>query len=130
MRTDDRLGTFEDVAAAAGGLRPILEALRGLVETVHADALETASRRELTVSWGFPGGKMRAGYAYARAFTAHVNLGFLQGAHLPDPGGLLDGTGKALRHVKLRTPEQALAPAVRTLLVAARDERRAALSPN
>ena len=129
MRIDDRLGSFEEVAAAAGGHRPILEALRGLVEELHPDATETASRREQTVSWGFPGGKMRAAYAYARAFKAHVNLGFFQGAHLPDPEGLLEGTGKTLRHIRLRMPEEALAPAIRTLLIAACDERRAALTP-
>lgn len=127
MRIDDRLGRFEEVTAAAGGLAPVLTALRGLVEELHPDAVETASRREGTVTWGFPGGKMTAAYAYARAFGAHVNLGFFRGTHLPDPEGLLEGTGKALRHVRLRMPEEALAPAVRSLLIAARDERRAAL---
>ncbi len=127
MQIDDRLGTFEEVAAEAGGLAPVLTALRGLVEELHPDAVETASRKEGTVTWGYPGGKMAAGYAYARAFRAHVNLGFLRGVALPDPEGLLEGTGKALRHIKLRMPEEALAPAVRALMIAARDERRAAL---
>ena len=127
MQIDDRLGSFEEVVAGAGGLAPVLTALRGLVEELHPDAVESASRKEQTVTWGFPGGKMTAGYAYARAFRGHVNLGFFQGVHLPDPEGLLEGTGKALRHVKLRMPEEALAPAVRALLTAARDERRAAL---
>lgn len=127
MRIDDRLGRFEEVVAGAGGLAPILTALRGLVEELHPDAVESASRREQTVSWGFAGGKMKAGYACARAFAAHGNLGFFHGVHLPDPEALLQGTGKALRHVKLRTPEEALSPTVRALLTAARDERRAAL---
>ncbi len=130
MRIDDRLGTFEEVAAAAGGFAPVLSALRGLVEELHPDAVEGASRKEGTVTWGFEGGKMKAGYAYARAFKAHVNLGFFQGVHLPDPEGLLEGTGKTLRHVKLRLPEEALAPAIRDLMIAARDERRAALDLN
>ena len=128
MEIDDRLGRFEEVVAAAGGLAPILTALRGLVEELHPDAVETASRREQTVTWGFPGGKMTAGYAYARAFRAHVNLGFFQGVSLPDPEGMLEGSGKALRHVKLHTPEEALAPAVRALMIAARDARAAALN--
>jgi len=130
MQIDDRLGSFAEVAAAAGGHAPILTAIRGLVEDLHPDAVETASRKEQTVTWGFGGGKMAAGYAYARAFKAHVNLGFFQGAHLPDPAGLLEGTGKTLRHVKLRLPSEALAPAIRDLLIAARDERRAALTLN
>lgn len=36
---------------------------------------------------------------------AHVNLHFYKGASLPDPGGLLEGSGKALRHVKVTKPE-------------------------
>ena len=44
-----------------------------------------------------------AAFAYVNAFTAHVNVGFFRGAELPDPHGLLEGTGKFMRHVKLRT---------------------------
>jgi hypothetical protein len=130
MRIDDRLGTFEEVVAEAGGRAPILTAARGVVDELHPDAVETVSRKEQTVTWGYEGGKMKAGNAYVRAFKAHVNLGFFQGAHLPDPKGLLAGTGKTLRHVKLLTPEEALAPAIRDLMIAARDERRATLNLN
>ena len=41
-------------------------------------------------------------FAYVGAFTKHVNVGFFMGAFLPDPQGLLEGTGKRMRHVKLR----------------------------
>ena len=43
-----------------------------------------------------------AAFGYVNAFTAHVNVGFFQGSVLPDPGRLLQGTGKFMRHVKLR----------------------------
>ena len=42
------------------------------------------------------------GFAYVAVFTAHVNLGFFHGAELEDPCGILQGTGKFMRHVKLR----------------------------
>jgi hypothetical protein len=45
-------------------------------------------------------------FAYVNVFTSHVNVGFFQGASLPDPTGLLLGAGKFMRHVKLR-PETA-----------------------
>ncbi len=45
-------------------------------------------------------------FAYVNVFTSHVNVGFFQGASLPDPARLLQGTGKFMRHVKLR-PETA-----------------------
>ena len=41
-------------------------------------------------------------FAYVNAFTAHVNVGFFHGSALPDPQGLLSGSGKYMRHVKLR----------------------------
>jgi hypothetical protein len=43
-----------------------------------------------------------APFAYVNVFTSHVNVGFFQGAALPDPARLLQGTGKFMRHVKLR----------------------------
>ena len=43
-----------------------------------------------------------AAFAYVNVFTAHVNVGFFLGAHLADPAGLLEGTGRNMRHVKLR----------------------------
>jgi hypothetical protein len=43
-----------------------------------------------------------APFGYVNVFTSHVNVGFFQGASLPDPAGLLQGGGKFMRHVKLR----------------------------
>lgn len=44
----------------------------------------------------------QAAFAYVAVFKAHVNVGFFNGAALPDPAGLLVGEGKHMRHVKLR----------------------------
>lgn len=41
-------------------------------------------------------------FAYVNVFTAHVNVGFFRGASLADPAGMLEGTGKYMRHVKVR----------------------------
>ena len=46
-----------------------------------------------------------AAFAYVNAFKAHVNVGFFRGAEIADPERLLEGTGKFMRHVKLR-PER------------------------
>jgi hypothetical protein len=46
-------------------------------------------------------------FAYVNAFSAHASVGFFQGATLPDPASLLEGSGKRMRHVKLR-PGQAV----------------------
>lgn len=41
-------------------------------------------------------------FGYVDTFTSHVNIGFYNGAFLEDPASLLEGTGKRMRHVKLR----------------------------
>ena len=43
-----------------------------------------------------------APFGYVNAFRAHVNVGFFVGAELDDPMGLLKGSGKRMRHVKVR----------------------------
>ncbi|MGB7174597.1 MAG: DUF1801 domain-containing protein [Candidatus Acidiferrales bacterium] len=60
-----------------------------------------------------------APFGYVNAFTAHVNVGFFQGATLPDPDGLLQGAGKFMRHVKLRPGTPTNAAALSRLIEAA-----------
>jgi hypothetical protein len=55
-------------------------------------------------------------FAYVNRFTAHVNVGFFQGASLPDPNHLLQGAGKAMRHVKLKPGDLPDAAALTTLI--------------
>ena len=43
-----------------------------------------------------------APFGYVNVFSAHVNVGFFQGAGLADPAGMLQGNGRFMRHVKLR----------------------------
>ena len=43
-----------------------------------------------------------APFGYVNVFRSHVNVGFFHGAALPDPARMLEGTGKRMRHVKLR----------------------------
>ena len=57
-----------------------------------------------------------AAFAYVHAFRAHVNVGFFRGAELPDPRGLLEGTGRMMRHVKLRPAEDIDATALTGLI--------------
>ncbi len=65
-----------------------------------------------------------AAFAYVAAFSAHVNVGFFQGASLPDPAGLLEGSGKRMRHVKLRWGEPVNAAAMNGLIAAAYSDMR------
>jgi len=60
-----------------------------------------------------------AAFAYANAFTAHVNVGFFRGAELADPDGLLEGSGRFMRHVKLRPGQPVDEAALQRLVQAA-----------
>jgi hypothetical protein len=66
-----------------------------------------------------------AAFRYVNVFTSHVNVGFFQGASLPDPARLLQGTGKFMRHVKLKLGTAANAAALRSLIEAAYSDVKA-----
>jgi len=66
-----------------------------------------------------------AAFGYVNVFTSHVNVGFFQGASLPDPARLLQGTGKFMRHVKLKPGTGANAAALRKLIEAAYSDIKA-----
>lgn len=68
-----------------------------------------------------------AGFAYVNVFTAHVNVAFFRGASLADPAKLLQGTGRFMRHVKLRPGEPTDAVALDALIVAAYRDMKARL---
>ena len=71
-----------------------------------------------------------AAFGYTNSFTAHVNVGFFQGATLPDPAGLLQGAGKYMRHVKLRPGAPLETAALETLITAAYLDIRRRSSPS
>src|SRR6185436_1886944 len=73
-----------------------------------------------------------AAFGYVNVFTAHVNVGFFRGAELSDPHGLLEGTGRFMRHVKLRPGVRRDTTALTYLIAAAHadmQERVQAESP-
>jgi hypothetical protein len=60
-----------------------------------------------------------APFGYVNVFAAHVNVGFFHGAALPDPARFLQGTGKFMRHVKLKPGTPTNAAALSSLINAA-----------
>jgi hypothetical protein len=60
-----------------------------------------------------------APFAYVNVFAAHMNVGFFHGNALPDPGRLLQGSGKFMRHIKLKASASANPAAVEKLITAA-----------
>lgn len=127
MVKNDTHGTFEDILAVADGeLGEMCTFLRKLVGSLHKQFVEIAWPTQKIVSYGVGPKKMTEHYVYVAVFKSRVNLGFYNGASLPDPEGLLEGTGKSLRHVKLSELAACKTKAVKDLVRAAIADRKAA----
>ena len=93
--------------------RDIVDALRGMIAGLAPDAHEIIYHDAL----GY--GPTDSGFdriLYISAFKDHINLGFFYGAGLPDPHALLTGSGKQMRHVKIRSAESMPRAALTQLL--------------
>jgi hypothetical protein len=65
-----------------------------------------------------------AAFGYVNVFKKHVNIGFYNGAALPDPQSLLEGSGKRMRHLKVKLGEDVDARAVSALIKSAYKEMK------
>ena len=107
--------------------RASAEAIRSLIRRLDPQVIEIVWPQQGTVGWGVGPKKMTEHYAYLAVHLSRVNLGFYRGASLPDPAGLLTGTGKAMRHIPIAGPEEVGRTEIAELLKAARAEREVAL---
>lgn len=118
-------GTFVDLLAGVDpDLAAIARRLRAMIRAVDVNTVETVRLGDHAATYGIGPRKMTDGYAYIMPMRGYVNLGFYQGALLADPERLLEGTGKGLRHVKIRSLAEASRPSVRALVAAALARRR------
>ena len=118
-------GTFDELLADVDpDLAAIARRLRTIIRAVDVRTVETVRLGDNAATYGVGPKKMTDGYAYIMPMRGYVNLGFYQGAMLPDPQRLLEGTGKGLRHVKIRSLSQVTRPAIRALVAAALARRR------
>jgi hypothetical protein len=94
----------------AGKLSGVAKAIRALVKTA------VTGYEEYVNPWKIPTFDLNGPLCFYMVAKEHVIFGFIRGAMLRDPGKLLEGTGKYLRHVKLRSPADVRRPDVRALL--------------
>jgi hypothetical protein len=108
-------------------LRPYGEAITGLVLATRKQVLQEApgaieliydAYSAVSAGYSFTG-RPSDSFVYVAAYPKGVNLGFWLGALLPDPDGLLEGSGKTARHVKIRAATDLDRPGVRGLIRAA-----------
>jgi hypothetical protein len=97
-------------AAAPPAQRAILAKLRALVKSSAPGVVEE-------IKWSRPCYSTTNGlFCYLQSTKNHVTLGFQKGALLDDPAGLLEGSGKELRHLKLQNLADIDERAARALL--------------
>ena len=115
---------FNEILA---GLEPEIQDLgrraRSLILDVLPGAWEVVWTRQGTAGYGTGPRKMSEHFSWISGHRAHVDLGFFYGAELPDPTGLLEGTGRLLRHMKIRSREDVERPELRRLVQVACSHR-------
>jgi len=95
-------------------------ALRELVLEEAPEALEYISRGyALAIGFSFTGKPLKDGFCHIVTYSTHVNLGFNRGAQVPDPSGLMVGSGKSIRHITIRDRNELEHPAIRRYVQAA-----------
>jgi len=97
----------------AGKLEGVTKAVRALVKRT------VKGGEEYVNPWKIPSFDSNGPLCCFMVGKEHVTFAFLRGAALPDPEKLLEGTGKGVRHVKLRSVAELKRPGVKRLIVEA-----------
>lgn len=101
-------------------------ALREIVLAEAPDASESIYQVYTVAIWFGFSGKMKDMFCYISTNAGHVNLGFPRGASLPDPDRVLEGDGKAMRHIKFRSHRDLERPFVPRYIQAAMEQAASA----
>ncbi len=99
-------------------VQAVCQKLRGLVKSAGPEALELMYISQNHIAFSLEG-SAKDQVVYLVPMNDYVRLGFYWGGNLPDPDRLLTGTGKRLRHVKVRTLDEADQPGLKGLIEAA-----------
>jgi hypothetical protein len=94
-------------------------ALREIVLEEAPDASESVYQIYTVAIWFGFSEKMKDILFYKATNAKHVNLGFPRGTSLPDPNRVLEGDGKAMRHIKFASRADVERPLVRHYIRAA-----------
>lgn len=112
----------EWMASVSPEHRRIAERLRTLV-------LDVDPKFKEAIKWGNPVFSKGRDAIYIADQKRYVHLGFFSGATLPDPDGVIEGTGKGLRHVKIWEYDEGLFVKLRPYIKEASDQAMGLLPP-
>lgn len=92
-------------------------ALREVVLEEAPEAIESlVNGYAVSIGFSFTGKPLKDGFCHVVTYSTHVNLGFNRGALLPDPDGILEGSGKSIRHIRIRNHDDLDRPVLRRFL--------------
>lgn len=104
-------------------IRDLAFQLRALVLEEMAPCHENIYDAYSAVAIGYgTSDRLRDGILHVAVYSKHVNLGFNDGATLPDPKGILLGSGNRIRHLTIKTPEDIKRPEIRAYIRRARKQ--------
>jgi hypothetical protein len=107
-------GTWiNDYVKNAGECKAVAKAVRALVKK------SVKGVEEYVNPWQIPSFDSNGPMCCFMVGKEHVTFAFMRGAKLPDPQKLLEGTGKGVRHLKLRSVADVKRPAVKKLITEA-----------
>ena len=104
---------IDEYVEKAGKQKDVVKGLRSLVKRTLAGCEEYVN------PWKIPSFDSDGTVCGFMTGKEHVTFIFLRGAALPDPEGLLEGTGKSVRHVKVRTAADVKKPGLKKLILEA-----------
>lgn len=105
-RMATKFGTFDELMDGKDvEIVAIARRLREVIVELHCDVVEVVRLGDRAASYGVGEKKMSEAYCYVMPQKKWVNLGFYHGANVADSQGMFEGTGKKMRHVKVRSIE-------------------------
>ena len=104
---------INDYVKKAGNIEDVAKAVRALIRNTVKGVEEYVN------PWKIPSFDSNGPLCCFMVGKEHVTFAFMRGAALPDPENLLEGTGKGVRHVKLRSVTDVKNPGVKRLVVEA-----------
>lgn len=108
---------FEEILVDfAPSIQDLARQTRRLIFDVLPQTVEVVWPRQKNAGYGTGPKKMSEHFCWIAPARQHVSLGFYYGAELPDPEHLLEGTGKLMRHVKIRSLEDLNRPGLRQMI--------------
>lgn len=123
--TTDSTDFLAMVESAQAGVRESAIAARALIRSVDPNAVEVVWPTQRSAGYGIGPKKMSEQYIWLAPQSKHLVFGFYYATELPDPADLLEGTGKLMRHVKVRSADAIKRPELRALVEASVAHMRA-----